>query len=164
MIDLGYRAYSHSYRIDPVVRTLMDSDFYKFLMGQVILKRHPNVDVTFSLINRKRNIRLADQISEQELREQLDHARSLRFTNNELIWLQGNTFYGERGMFSPDYIAFLRDFRLPEYELRVIDGQFDLRFPGRWAETTMWEIPALCIISALYSRAALHQLGRFDLD
>src|ERR1041385_7141982 len=102
MIDLAYRAYSHSYKIDPVVRTLLDTDFYKFLMGQVIWKRHQFVDVTFSLINRNKNIRLADLISEQELREQLDHARSLRFTNNELIWLQGNSFYGVRGMFDPD--------------------------------------------------------------
>ena len=164
MIDLAYRAYSHSYRLDPIIRSLLDNDFYKFLMGQVIWKRHADVEVTFSLINRSKHIRLADLITEAELREQLDHARSLRFTENELIWLQGNTFYGVKGMFDPEYINFLRTFQLPEYELRVIDGQFDLHFPGRWVKTSMWEIPCLSIISELRNRCALHKLGRFDLD
>lgn len=164
MIDLAYRAYSHSYRIDPVVRSLLDTDFYKFLMGQVVWKRHSDIEVTFSLINRNKQIRLADLISEQELREQLDHARTLRFTENELIWLQGNSFYGVTEMFYSDYIDFLRSFQLPEYELRVVDGQFDLHFPGRWVKTTMWEIPCLSIVTELYNRCALHKLGRFDLD
>ena len=31
-------------------------------------------------------------------------------------------------MFAPDFIAWLADFRLPEYELRTVDGQFELTF------------------------------------
>jgi nicotinate phosphoribosyltransferase len=165
MIDLAYRAYSHSYKIDPIVRTLLDTDMYKFLMGQAIWKRHRHVQATFSLINRNKDVRLADLFSEQELREQLDHARSLSYSNNELIWLQGNMFYGKRGMFGPGYIEFLRRFRLPEYELRATaDGQYDLQFPGALVDTTHWEVPSVVIISELRNRAVLHQTGRFGLD
>ena len=164
MTDLAYRAYSHSYKIDPIVRSLLDTDFYKFLMGQAIWRRHATDNVTFSLINRNPNIRLAELFSEQELREQLDHVRSLRFTNNELVWLQGNTFYGKRGMFDPYYITFLQHFRLPEYELRTQDGQFELTFAGSWAYTSMWEIPAVAIVNELRNRAVLHRMGRFELD
>jgi len=58
----------------------------------------------------------------------------------------------------------LQDFRLPEYELRVVDGQYELRFEGPWAYTSMWEIPALAIINELRSRSAMKDLGRFALD
>ena len=44
-------------------------------------------------------MRLAEVIDEGELRAQLDHARSLRFSKKELIWLAGNSFYGEARMF-----------------------------------------------------------------
>jgi nicotinate phosphoribosyltransferase len=164
MTDLAYRAYSHSYKIDPIIRSLLDTDFYKFLMGQVIWRRHQGDRVTFSLINRNTSVRLADLITEQELREQLDHVRTLRFTNNELIWLQGNTFYGKRGMFDPNYLAFLQNFQLPDYELRTNDGQFELSFAGPWMATTMWEIPAVAIVNELRNRAVLHRMGRFELD
>jgi nicotinate phosphoribosyltransferase len=57
-------------------------------------------------------------------------------------------------MFAPDFIAWLADFQLPPYELRKVDGQYELRFAGPWTHTTMWEIPALCIINELRSRTA----------
>ncbi len=41
---------------------------------------YPKVDATFALINRTTSVRLADEIDEGELRAQLDHARTLRFT------------------------------------------------------------------------------------
>ena len=40
-------------------------------------------------------------MDEGELREQLDHIRSLSLTRGETTWLRGNTFYGKRQMFRP---------------------------------------------------------------
>ncbi len=162
--DIATRVYNHGWRLDPVVRSLLDTDFYKLLMLQMIRQLHPEVHATFSLINRSHTVRLAEVIDEAELREQLDHARSLRFTKKELIWLSGNSFYGKQRMFSPDFIEWLGRFQLPDYELRTVDGQFELHFEGPWAETTMWEIPALAIVNELRSRAALKGKGRFELD
>ena len=162
--DIATRVYNHGWRLDPVVRSLLDTDFYKLLMLQMIRQLHPEVHATFSLINRSHAVRLAEVIDEGELREQLDHARSLRFTKKELIWLAGNSFYGKRRMFSPDFIEWLGRFQLPDYELRTVDGQFELHFEGPWAQTSMWEIPALAIVNELRSRAALKGKGRFELD
>ncbi|MFM2281224.1 MAG: hypothetical protein RLZZ444_3455 [Pseudomonadota bacterium] len=162
--DIARRVYNHAWKLDPIVRSLLDTDFYKLLMLQMIWKLHPDVDATFSLINRTRSVRLADDIDEQELRDQLDHVRSLRFTKKEMIWLAGNTFYGRKQIFEPDFLAWLSTFRLPEYKLERRDGQFELTFEGRWKETTMWEIPALAIINELRSRAAMKGLGQFALD
>jgi nicotinate phosphoribosyltransferase len=162
--DIATRTYNHNFRLDPIVRSLLDTDFYKLLMLQMIRDIHPDVQATFSLINRTRSVRLADVIDESELRAQLDHARAVRFAKKELIWLAGNSFYGRQQMFSPGFIAWLADFRLPEYDLRTVDGQYELHFAGPWTHTTMWEIPALAIINELRSRAAMRDKGKFALD
>ncbi|WP_267348341.1 nicotinate phosphoribosyltransferase [Sphingomonas sp. GM_Shp_2] len=162
--DIATRVWDHGWRLDPIVRSLLDTDFYKLLMLQMIRQRHPDVRATFSLINRTTRIRLADDIDIAELRAQLDHARTLRFSHKELISLAGNSFYGQNRMFAPDFLAWLARFRLPEYDLRVVDGQFELHFEGLWCETTMWEIPALAIVNELRSRAAMADKGRFALD
>ena len=83
---------------------------------------------------------------------------------NELIWLAGNSFYGTKQIFEPEFMEWLAGFRLPEYELTRRDGQYELRFEGSWAETTMWEIPALAIINELRARVAMRGMSRFDLD
>ena len=162
--DIATRVYNHTFRIDPAVRTLLDTDFYKLLMLQMIWKLHPKREVAFQLINRTTSVRLADIVDERELIDQLDHARTLRFAKNELIWLAGNTFYGTRHIFEPEFMEWLATFQLPEYELTKRDGQYELRFAGPWTGTTMWEIPALAIISELRARAAMRRMSRFDLD
>jgi nicotinate phosphoribosyltransferase len=164
MTDLATRTYDHNWRLDPIIRSLLDTDFYKLLMLQMIRHLYPDVRATFAIINRSKSVRLADTIDEGELRAQLDHAREIRFSKKELIWLAGNSFYGERQMFGPDFIAWLADFRLPDYDLRKVDGQYELRFDGPWTHTTMWEIPALAIMNELRSRAAMKARGRFALD
>jgi nicotinate phosphoribosyltransferase len=163
--DIAKRVHDHTWKLDPIVRSLLDTDFYKLLMLQMIWGLYPEVNATFSLINRTTSVRLAEVIDIGELREQLDHARTLSFTKKEMIWLAGNTFYRRKQIFSPEFLNWLSEFRLPEYELsKTKNGQFELNFHGPWAETTMWEIPALAIINELRSRAALRSLGRFALD
>src|SRR6201987_972856 len=162
--DIASRTYNHSWRLDPIVRSLLDTDFYKLLMVQMIRESYPDQHVTFSVINRSRHVRLGEIIDEGELRAQLDHARSIRFAKKELSWLAGNPFYGKTHMFSADSINWLAGFRLPEYELRKVEGQYELHFHGPWTHTSMWEIPALAILNELRSRQAMKGQGRFALD
>src|SRR5229473_3044040 len=162
--DIAKRVYDHAWKLDPIIRSLLDTDFYKLLMLQMIWRLHPKVQVTFSVVNRTRSVRIAEEIDEKELREQLDHARTLGFTKKEMIWLAGNSFYGRRQIFAPDFLEWLQNFQLPDYELRKENGQYTLHFQGPWTHTMMWEIPALAIISELRARAALRGLGRFTLD
>lgn len=164
MTDIATRVYNHTWKIDPIVRSVLDTDFYKLLMGQTIFNRHRATRVTFGIHNRSTSVRLADIIDIGALREQLDHVRSLSLTRGESTWLRGNMFYGKRQMFSPDYVAWLEGFRFPAYHLEKVDGQYELTFEGPWVETTMWEIPALSIINELRSRAVLKGMGKFELQ
>ena len=164
MPDIATRVYNHNFKIDPIVRSLLDTDVYKLLMLQTIWKECPDVPVTFSLINRTTAVRLADEVDEQELRAQLDHARTIGLSKQELIWLTGNTFYGRERLFTGEFLDWFKRYRLPEYALSVEDGQYRIDIEGSWAEVSLWEIPMLSIISELRSRAATHGVGRFELD
>ena len=164
IVNFAERAHNHNWALDPVTRSLLDTDFYKLLMLQFIWKHYPKTRVQFTLFNRSPSGPV-DTFAHQELIEQLDHARELRFRRSELVWLAGNTFYGRRGIFEPAFLEWLeRDFRLSDYELSVKDGRFHLSFDGLWTDTTMWELYSLSIISELRTRANLKKLSEFGLD
>ncbi len=151
--------------MDPITRSLLDTDFYKLLMLQFIWKNFPETSATFSLINRSTSVRMGDIVNIERLREQLEDTRVLRFRKSELVWLAGNTFYGRRGIFEPAFLEWLEhDFRLSDYDLSVKDGQIKLRFEGLWSATTMWEIYALAQIGELKTRAGLKELSELELD
>ncbi|MFZ0278992.1 MAG: nicotinate phosphoribosyltransferase [Candidatus Sulfotelmatobacter sp.] len=164
IVNFAERAHNHNWELDPVTRSLLDTDFYKLLMLQFIWKHYPKTRVQFTLYNRSASGPV-DTFAHEELIEQLDHAREMRFRRSELVWLAGNTFYGRRGIFEPAFLEWLeRDFRLSDYELSVKDGRFHLSFDGLWTDTTMWELYSLSIISELRTRANLKKLSEFGLD
>ncbi|MEP5762084.1 MAG: nicotinate phosphoribosyltransferase [Litoreibacter sp.] len=164
MVDIATRVHNQKWKIDPIVRSLIDTDFYKLLMCQSVFRNRRDTNVTFSLINRTKAIRLADLVDEVELREQLDHVRSLSLSRGESTFLRGNTFYGKRQMFRPDFMEWFENVRMPAYHLEKRDGQYELTFEGKWPEVMLWEIPALAILMELRSRAVLGDMGRFELQ
>ncbi|MEE2773841.1 MAG: nicotinate phosphoribosyltransferase [Pseudomonadota bacterium] len=164
MIDIATRVFNQNWKIDPIVRSILDTDFYKLLMNQFIFKNTSEVKVKFKLINRSPRVSLIDYITEDDLRSQLDEARSLRLTSGEITWLRGNQFYGRDAMFSPDFLNWFKEFQLPQYKLQKSSGNYELTFEGPWNEVSLWEIPALSIVSELKSRALLKEKGKFELQ
>jgi len=164
MVDIATRVYNHHWKIDPIVRSLIDTDFYKLLMCQSVFRNKPDTVVRFSLINRTTSVPLAELIDEGELREQLDHIRSLSLSRGESTWLRGNTFYGKRQMFRSDFMEWFENLRLPEYHLERVGDQYELTFEGSWPEVMLWEISALSVLMELRSRAVLRDMGKFELQ
>ncbi len=161
IVNFAERAHNHNWELDPVIRSLLDTDFYKLLMLQFIWKHYPKTRVSFTLFNRTSSVRLADMFATREIAEQLEHVRKLRFRKSELVWLAGNTFYGRRGIFTPAFLEWLeQDFKLSDYAF----GQFHLSFEGYWPETTMWELYALSVLDELRTRANMKKLSEFYLD
>jgi nicotinate phosphoribosyltransferase len=164
-VNFAERAHNHNWKLDPIVRSLLDTDFYKLLMLQFIWKNFPTTRVTSEIYNRTVRVRLADRISAAALREQMEHVRGLRLRRSELVWLAGNTFYGTRQIFHPKFLDWLEnDFRLSDYEITEADGQFIIRFSGLWTEVTLWEVYSLAIVSEMKTRAALATLNELELD
>ena len=164
-VNFAERAQNHNWKLDPIVRSLLDTDFYKLLMLQFIWKNFPKLHVTSDVTNRTVRVRLAERVGATALIEQMEHVRLLRFRRSELVWLAGNTFYGTRWIFEPQFLDWLEhEFELSDYEVSEQDGQLVLRFSGLWSAVTMWEVYALAIVSELKTRAALAELSELELD
>lgn len=146
-----------------IITSLLDTDFYKFTMGQLVFHRYKDIPVKYAFINRTSGIPLADLVSEEDLRRELDHVRTLRFNNSDLHYLRGTNEYSER-MFKEDYLQFLKTFELPPYRLMRSNSSYFLEFSGKWSEAIYWETFALSIMNELYCRAKLSMLSRFDQE
>lgn len=145
------------------VRSLMDMDFYKLTMLQMIYLKHRDVQADFELIVRDPKIPIAEFIDEGELRDSLDFATGLQYRQTDLYYLRGMDVY-ERNMFREELLQYLKDYQLPPYELEIKDGHIRLAFRGKWAETSPWETIALAIISELYYRGVMRQISPHELE
>lgn len=149
--------------MDPIITSLLDIDFYKFTMGQLVFLKHPDVPVKFAFKNRTKEVRLAEIIDENELHAELNHARTLKSNNSELHYLRGTNEYQDR-MFKEPYLEFFKNFQLPEYYLEYRNGDIILEFAGPWSKTIYWETIALSIINELYYRSLLKNMTRFEKE
>jgi len=153
---MNYRLYDPD---EYIVRSFLDTDFYKFTMGDFIFSNPcPSIGnfadalVTFKLKCRTKGIKLGKVIPPEHLERELDHAMRLRPTNSEIYYLRGMDVYGDR-MLSESYLQFLKIIELPSYKLHVAaDGDLELEFTGPWKSVTYWEIFALEIVNELYYR------------
>lgn len=154
--------------MEPIIKSQLDTDYYKISMGNHVFLHHPDIEVEYALTNRTKKVPLAEHVDVDELREQLDYARTIRMAEDELGYLANIRVSndGQQFLFSQSYIGFLRQNRLPAYELSVRDGQFDLKFGkgDRWASAIYWETIALPIITELYTRALIKNMTRFEKD
>ena len=153
----GFAGRACSDRDPPVIGSRLDTDFYKLLMAQSVIRHRPAVEVTFSIVNRTTSVRLAEEVDEEKLRAELDRARTLALTPAEAAYLCGLEVGGRR-VFTEASVADFTDLRLPHYVLDVRDGQFDLTFTGSWPAVMQWEVPALAILMELRSRTVLERM------
>ena len=132
---------------NPVIESLLDTDFYKFTMWQPMLHSFPGNHAVYRF--KCRNIPqypLASLAGEVE--RQLDHLCSLVFTEQELSYLAARPF------FKPDFIDFLRIFRFQRRYIRV-DTQGDellIEAAGPQIHVMGFEIYVLSIVNELYFR------------
>lgn len=143
---------------EPIVQSLLDTDFYKFTMGQFVFHRYADVPVKYAMKNRTSDVYLPMFVSEEDLRRELNHARTVRFKVSELQYLERlKNDFGER-IFKDDYLESLEGFRLPEYYLSQDGHQYRLEFSGPWSKAIYWETFALSIVNEFYFRRLLENM------
>lgn len=137
-----------------IITSLLDTDFYKWTLAQVIWASHSyGRHVEYRLIDRKDKLRLSmDQYD--RLVEEIGQLSTLRFQEDELEYLS-SLKQGEILIFEPEFIEFLRNFSLDHscVTIGTTDGKLDLRINGKWLDTVLFETLIMSIVSEIYHEA-----------
>jgi nicotinate phosphoribosyltransferase len=133
-----------------MIHSLLDTDFYKLTMMQVVLHQYASAWVRYTFKWRnwdKMHLAIPLQDFKSKVDEHIDRLCELRFTEEEDSYLASIRF------FKPDFIEYLRLFQLNRNYINThIDGgQLRINIEGPWLNTILYELPVLAIISELYS-------------
>lgn len=135
-------------RLGQIVTSLLETDMYKFSMGQAIYHQFSDYKTTWTFKCRNKDVKFTEEMVE-EIREQIKAYCGLRFKEDELQYLEGIKWI------KGSYVDFLRLWQ-PCYEDFVItnDAECGLSIEafGTWLNTSMYEIPTLAIVNEVYFR------------
>ena len=136
-------------RLPQIINSLLETDMYKFSMGQTIFHQFTSYKTTWTFKCRNKDVHFTEMV--EEIKEQVQAFCQLRFTEEELEYLDNITWI------KGTYVDFLRLWQ-PRYEEFTIttDAPCGLAIDaaGTWLNTSMYEIPVLAIVNEVYFRMA----------
>lgn len=135
----------------PVIRSLLETDLYKFTMWQAMLHRHPQAQAEYRFACRNTpQYPLAELVA--DLERELDHLCALTFRKDELDYLRSLRFM------RPDFIDLLRIFRFQRDFIQVAaDGdKLSIVVRGPQVHVMGFEIFVLAMVNELYFRRFDH--------
>lgn len=137
-------------RLPQIITSLLETDMYKFSMGQAIYHQFSAYKTTWTFKCRNQDVFFTKEMVE-EIKEQIKAYCGLRFTEEELAYLEKIKWI------KGSYVDFLRLWE-PRYEDFTIttDAECGLAIDtaGTWLNTSMYEIPTLAIVNEVYFRMA----------
>ena len=137
-------------KLPQIINSLLETDMYKFSMGQTIFHQFTSYKTTWTFKCRNKDVHFSEEMVE-EIRQQIAAFCGLRFTEEELDYLDNITWI------KGSYVDFLRLWQ-PRYEEFMITTDascgISIEAAGTWLNTTMYEIPILAIVNEVYFRMA----------
>ena len=92
-------------KLEPIIESLLDTDFYKFNMNQLMFHKYQEPIGEYHFKCRNKDVTFSEEML-QEINEQIDHLCTLTFKKKELDYLSSISFIKD------DYIKFLSTFKL----------------------------------------------------
>lgn len=135
-------------KLNPIITSLLETDMYKFSMGQAIYHQYTDYKTTWSFKCRNTDVKFTEEMVE-EIREQIKAYCELSFTEEELAYL------GNIKWIKGSYIDFLRIWnpRYEDFEITTDDVcGLSIEARGTWLNTSMYEIPTLAIVNEVFFR------------
>lgn len=137
-------------KFKPFIESLLETDLYKFSMGQAIYHQFSDYKTTWTFKCRNEDVFFTPEMVE-EIKDQIQAYCTLRFTEDELAYLENIKWI------KGSYVDFLRLWE-PRYEDFTITTEGDrgltIETKGTWLNTSMYEIPTLAIVNEVYFRMA----------
>lgn len=135
-------------RLPQIITSLLETDMYKFSMGQTIFHQFSSYKTTWTFKCRNKDVFFTPAMVE-EIKEQIKAYCGLRFTEEELNYLENIKWI------KGSYVDFLRLWQ-PRYEdfTIITDAECGLSIEaaGTWLNTSMYEIPTLAIVNEVFFR------------
>ena len=147
-----------------IIRSMLDSDLYKFTQQNAVMKLYPNARVKYKFINRG-GTKFDYKFFERNLGWSLDAMKKLALTDDEAKWMHENLPF-----LDPVYIDFLKGYRYDPNELKIKHnpdtGNLSITIEGYWYRTILWEVPLMALISEMYfnERDNETEFGPFELS
>ena len=137
-------------KLPQIITSLLETDMYKFSMGQAIYHQFSDYKTTWSFKCRNTDVHFTTEMVD-EIKEQIKSYCNLRFTEEELEYL--HTIKWIKG----SYVDFLRLWQ-PRFEDFTIGTDAEcglfIETKGTWLNTSMYEIPTLAIVNEVYFKMA----------
>lgn len=131
-----------------IITSLLETDMYKFSMGQAIYHQFSEYKTTWSFKCRNTDVHFTDEMVDEIIR-QIKLYCKLNFTEEELEYLDSIKWI------KGSYVDFLRLWkpRFEDFEITK-DAKCGLAIEtkGTWLNTSMYEIPTLAIVNEVYFR------------
>ncbi len=135
-------------KLERIINSLLETDLYKFSMGQAIYHQFPSYKTTWDFKCRNKDVFFTEEMVE-EIRDQIKAYCELKFSEEELGYLDNIKWI------KGSYIDFLRIWN-PRYEDFEITNEgecgLSIETKGTWINTSMYEIPTLAIVNEVYFR------------
>ncbi|CDO53958.1 similar to Saccharomyces cerevisiae YOR209C NPT1 Nicotinate phosphoribosyltransferase, acts in the salvage pathway of NAD+ biosynthesis [Geotrichum candidum] len=142
----------------PVITSLLDTDLYKITMQAAVLGNFSDAQVEYGFTNRTPEKKFT-RASLEWLQKQVRHLGTLRFSPTEIEYLRTTV-----KCLPETYLKFLETFKLvPEEEVDIKffsdnnedgtaaeEGHIVINVKGSWAQTILYEIPLLALVSEGY--------------
>lgn len=145
-------------KLSPIVVSLLDTDLYKFNMNQVMFHKHTNLNGTYIFKCRNQGVVFTPEMVE-EINAQIDHLCTLRFSDEELDYLNSLRFI------KSDYVEFLRLWHPIRKYVTCHgnpDGSLYIQVDGPLFSVMQFEIYLLEIVNEVYFRMKYNYLALVD--
>ena len=134
-------------------------DFYKPTMSQIEFLNHPNEQVVFTFKNRGKE-KLVRNVDTETLQNRLDEYQK-GFGEDEIEYLGTRLGQGDKPLFDPEYLEYLRDRELPTIEVTIDPETEDVAITasGDWPMVTFWETVVMSEVNELYFETKIAEEG-----
>lgn len=129
-----------------IIKSLIDTDLYKFSMMYVAFKKYPTKDVAYRFVCRNKEVNLLPY--KEEIKQEISELCNLTFKSEEIDFLKKQNLYSE------DFLSFLSSFKLNENLISITEknGSLSIEAEGNWVDTILFEVFVLSIVNEVYFR------------
>ncbi|KAL4066783.1 Quinolinate phosphoribosyl transferase [Scleroderma yunnanense] len=140
-----------SYRL----KSLLDTDLYKFTMQQAVRQHFPDAEGVYRFIHRDKDV-FFSRACVEAFERSLIGFKDVSLTSGEKAWLATKCPY-----LKSDYLDYLERYRFKPDQVSIKfmpvsdDGQYgniEIEAKGLWMDTILWEVPMMACLSELYFR------------